>query len=53
VNTSKEKSLCHLVLVNFIDLLIDFVLEPFHFSTTQGDMIDTPHIPQGQGISLE
>ena len=31
----------------------DFGLELFHFSTTQGDMIDTPHIPQVQGIFLE
>ena len=23
----------------------DFVLEPFHYSTAQGDMLATPHIP--------
>jgi hypothetical protein len=28
----------------------DFVLELFHFSTAQGDMLATPHIPQVQGM---
>jgi hypothetical protein len=28
----------------------EFVSEPFHFSTTQGDMTDTPRIPQVRGI---
>jgi hypothetical protein len=31
----------------------DFVSEPFHFSTTQGDMIDTPHIPQVRDMFLQ